>query len=265
MCRALGFDVDQRGATWSEAFRRLADHVEELGILVMVNGVVGSNTHRKLNPDEFQGFALADAYAPAVFVNGAHTKSAQIFTLAHELAHVWLAQSALDDADPGSLAGGQEERWCSAVAAEILVPLLALDQSYRTDAPLTGELDRLTRRFTVSTLVILKRIREAGYLSQAQFRDAYQAELDRVLGLRASEGGSGGNFYNTAPVRTSKRFARAVIASTLEGQTLYRGAFQMLGFKKVSAFNELAQRLVSSSGLPPRRKRVHPGEELARL
>ena len=74
------------------------------------------------------------------------------------------------------------------------------------------------------------------------FRAEYRAELERVLA--ALEGrSSGGNFYNTQPVRVSKRFAKAVVASTLEGQTLYRDAFRMLGFKSQSAFDELSHRL----------------------
>ncbi len=245
MREALSFEVGERGASWTESFRHLADQAEELGILVMVNGVVGSNTHRQLNPDEFLGFALVDDYAPAVFVNGSSTRAAQIFTLAHELVHIWLGQPALDDPDPGDLSsasGHDIERWCSQVAAEILVPATALAQQFRHTADLTVELDRLARSFKVSTLVILRRIREAGYLDSEQYWPAYQAELARVRAL-IGETGSGGNFYNTQPVRTSKRFTRALIASTLEGQTLYRDAFQLLGFRKVSTFNELAHRL----------------------
>jgi transcriptional regulator with XRE-family HTH domain len=109
----LRFDADERGSTWTEAFRVLVDHAESIGFLVMVSGVVGSNTHRKLNPREFRGFALADDLAPIVFVNGADTKAAQIFTLIHELAHLWLGGGALDDADVSGSTGTEAERWCN--------------------------------------------------------------------------------------------------------------------------------------------------------
>ena len=74
---ALSFSVRQRGSSWSDAFARLRDRAEELGVLVMVSGVVGSNSHRRLDPLEFRGFALADSVTPVVFVNAADTKAAQ--------------------------------------------------------------------------------------------------------------------------------------------------------------------------------------------
>jgi hypothetical protein len=96
----------------------------------------------------------------------------------------------------------------------------------------------------VSTLVALRRLFDAQYFTAAQYREEYSSELDRIITLiDEGAGGGGGNFYNTQPVRVSKRFARALIESTLEGQTLHRDAFQMLGFKKVSTFDELAARL----------------------
>jgi Zn-dependent peptidase ImmA (M78 family)/transcriptional regulator with XRE-family HTH domain len=241
MRAALRFGVEERGATWSDALRTLTAHAEDLGFLVMVNGVVGSNTHRKLNPREFRGFALADRMAPLAFVNGADTKAAQIFTLVHELVHLWLGEAALDDTEPAATPASDVERWCNEVTAEVLVPLAMLPD-VTPQAPSTEVLDQLARQFKVSTLVVLRRLREAQRLSYDDYLNLVGAEYQRIMGLIGGRA-SGGNFYATQPVRVSRRFARAIIASTLEGQTLYRDAFQLLGFKKLSTFNELATHL----------------------
>lgn len=243
MRSVFAFEPGERGSTWSEAFSRLLNAVDQQGVLVMVNGIVGSNTHRKLNPGEFRGFALSDDLAPLIFVNGADTKAAQIFTLVHELAHIWLGESGVDDADMTTSSTNVIERWCNEVAAEFLVPAEAFrNVQVDRDDP-TEDLERLARQFKVSTLVILRRLFDTGYFTLAQYRVAYAEERDRVLSIMEDRPSGGGNFYNTQPVRVSKRFARALIESTLEGQTLHRDAYQMLGFKKHSTFDELARHL----------------------
>lgn len=240
---ALGFSVEERGGSWTDALRLLIGRAEGLGVLVMVSGVVGSNTHRKLDPAEFRGFALVDHLAPLVFVNGADTKAAQIFTLVHELAHVWVGETALDDADPTVEPAAATERWCNQVAAEVLLPLAAAEGDLLMDEPLPDKVERVARRYKVSTLVVLRRVHDAGGLTWEAYRVAYRAELHRIMSILEERDAGGGNFFNTQPARVSRRFARAVITSTLEGQTLRRDAFRMLGFKKVSTFQELATRL----------------------
>ena len=240
--KILGFDVEERRSipTWTEALRRFISQADSIGIMVMVSGIVGSNTHRSLNPKEFRGFALANPLAPLVFINGKDTKAAQMFTLAHELAHIWLGETALSDVGPVTMPSNNIEVWCNQVAAELLVPLVVLHDTYRGDISLREELNHLARWFKVSTLVILRRLHDAGKLSREELWFTYEQELKR---LRSLSKGSGGNFYLTLPARVSKRFARALVISTLEGQTLHRDAFRLLGFSKLATFHKLSRQL----------------------
>jgi Zn-dependent peptidase ImmA (M78 family) len=244
MRRALTFDLEERGRmpTWEEALRRFIEQADELGVLVMVNGVVGNNNHRKLDPEEFRGFALADDLAPLIFINGSDSRAAKMFTLAHELAHIWLGQSALSDAGLLSQPSVEMERWCNSVAAELLVPRAVLEAEYQQNADIKGEADRLARRFKVSRLVILRRIYDIGGITQEELWRTYQQSLEPLQEI-ATDQESGGNFYRTQAARVSKRFARALIASTLEGHTLHRDAFRLLGFSKLETFRELGRSL----------------------
>jgi Zn-dependent peptidase ImmA (M78 family) len=239
---ALEFDVEERRQmpTWTDALRRFIEQADRLGVLVMVSGVVGSNNRRKLDPQEFRGFALADSLAPLVFINGADTKAAQMFTLAHELVHIWLGLSAVSDAQASQVPENEVERWCNRVAAELLVPLALVRAEYEQRKPLGEEINRLARRFKVSTLVVLRRIHDAGGLTQDQFWRAYREELER---LRALPAGSGGDFYLTLGARAGKRFARALVVSTLEGRSSFTEAFRLLGFKKMATFREVGRSL----------------------
>ena len=238
---ALSIAERQQLLTWTDALRQLIAKAEDAGVLVMASGVVGSNSHRKLAVEEFRGFALADELAPLVFINGADSKAAQMFTLAHELAHLWLGESGISDPEVGQLAEPGVERWCNAVAAEFLMPLILLQQDYQGGVPITDEIQRLARTYKVSTLVALRRLFDAGFIDQATLWQSYREELARIR--RLDRGGSGGDFYRTLGARTGKRFARAVLSSTLEGQTLFQDAFRMLGVRKTSTFYEAAREL----------------------
>jgi len=244
MRRTLGLSADERARlpSWTEALRQLIERAEDAGVLVMASSIVGSNSHRKLDVEEFRGFALADDLAPLVFVNAADSKAAQMFTLAHELAHLWLGESGVSDAEAGRVPQQEVERWCNAVAAELLVPMQSFAAELRADTPIEDEIQRLARIFKVSTLVVLRRLFDARFIDQAALWQNYRDELARIRALDRG-GTGGGDFYRTLGARTGKRFARAVLSSTLEGQTLFQDAFRMLGVRKTATFYEAAREL----------------------
>jgi Zn-dependent peptidase ImmA (M78 family) len=239
---ALRCDVDERRRlpTWTDALRSLIDGAESLGILVMVSGVVGNSTKRKLDPAEFRGFALSDAFAPLIFINGSDSKAAQMFTLVHEAAHIWLGKSSLDNVDPRPEEHSEVETWCNEVAAETLVPHASLRELYRADEVIDDSLSRLARHFKVSSLVILRSLRETGLLSAGNYWAAYEREVERLSVLPTS---SGGNFYATQATRVGRLFGTALVASTLEGRTLYRDALRLLRISKVRTFQDFGKSL----------------------
>ena len=242
MRRALGFDLDERHTlpTWSAALRRFAEQAEALGVLVMISGIVGNSTRRRLDPEEFRGFALADPLAPVVFVNGADTKAAQMFTLARELAHLWLGESALSDVALRPTPVHRVEAWCNRVAAELLVPGQVVRAAHDASADLSSETQRLAKRFKVSTLVVLRRFKDVGRLGEVEFRVAYRDEIGR---LSARPAASGGSFHPTLSVRVGHRFGHALVTSTLEGRTSFSESLRLLGIRKMSTFREFADTL----------------------
>ena len=238
----LHFEIECRVnlRTWEEGLRHFASLIEDAGIMVMVNGIVGCNTSRKLDPEEFRGFALSHPLAPLIFVNGADSKSAQMFTLAHELAHLWLGESALSDAAPSVMQGPATEQWCNHVAAELLLPL-ALVPTQVSDDRLFDLTRELSKKFKVSTFVVLRRLLDSGALGRAQFWAAYNAEKERLEAL-SREKESGGQFYPTHANRLGRTFGLAIACDAFEGRTSFTEAISLMAVKKLATFEELARR-----------------------
>ena len=239
----LKFGLNERKKTWENAFNTLKVKIQDLGVLVMTSSIVGNNTHRKLDYKEFRGFTLIDSLAPLIFVNGSDTKAAQMFTLAHELAHIVLGEPGLDSVDMSSKNDKRIENWCNSFAAEFLLPINELKKQFRMASDINSELKRLASKNKVSTLVVLRRIYDAGYLEWNEYQIKYKKELARLLKLFADKNLRGGNYYQSLLSRVGKNFSQAVIHSTLGGDTLYREAYDLLGIKKHSAFQRCAAEL----------------------
>ncbi|SIO61496.1 Helix-turn-helix domain-containing protein [Bradyrhizobium erythrophlei] len=222
-----------QATSWEDFLRMFIRQAEAAGILVMRSGIVGSNTHRALSIDEFRGFAIADRVAPLVFINGRDAKAAQIFTLAHEVAHLWIGATGISNVE---LAHTQRqeartERFCNAVAAEVLVPAESLSRHWNNDVSIEMNVSQLVRRYRVSSLVLLRRATEVLDVDHAEIDALYRREFARFRQRETPGEEGGGDFYVTLRSRNGWLFTRAVINAAFEGHTLYRDAARLLGVK----------------------------------
>ncbi|MES9902308.1 MAG: XRE family transcriptional regulator [Sedimenticola sp.] len=214
-------DIDPHGLRWEAYQAALINHAEEAGILVTRSGIVGNNTHRPLDVQEFRGFAVADSWAPIVFINGKDAPAARLFTLIHELAHIWIGSSGVSSV--GTSSEREEERYCNRIAAEFLVPEEKFLQLWQA-GDWEVNLPELSKQFHVSQMVIARRALTLGKINEETYRNYYLNELRRFN----EQTGGGGSFYRNAKSKNSQRFSRAVTAEALSGRILLRDAGKLL-------------------------------------
>lgn len=222
-------------SNWEYALNYLIEKTESVGINVIRNGIVGNNTHRKLNYEEFRGFALVDDYAPFLFINGDDFKSAQMFTLAHELAHIWIGSSAIFDLRQMLPAEDKTEILCNKVAAEFLVPEKHILANWENFRKTDDYFQAIAKYFKVSKIVAGRRLLDLKLISKNDFFEFYNEYIANIQKLEKKSGG--GDFYNNQPLRIGRQFARVVITAVKRGTLLYRDAYRLTGLT-ASTFSE---------------------------
>jgi len=215
-----------RFRTWEDSLNHLVEIIEDKGIIIVFNGVVENNTSRPIDVDECRGFVLVDDYAPFMFVNNADSKSAQMFTIVHELAHIWTGHSAGFDFRKLQPADDPIEKLCDQIAAEFLGPKIALDKIWQG----MSELNKCSRYFKVSEIVIARRALDLGKITKAEFFKFYEEYRNREFDKKKSQS-SGGDFYATAKKRLSITFAHHVERALKSGDLLYRDAYRLTSMK----------------------------------
>lgn len=231
MRERLGLPDAPRTGDGISNMRDLVKRIEGIGVLVMRSSFVGNNTRRLLNPREFRGFALVDSYAPVIFINTADAPGAQHFTLIHELAHIWLGQSGISDADAD--AERETERYCNAVAAEFLVPEALFRPQWQLDIPWQNNLAPLAERYHVSHWVIARRARTLGLIRKPDYDSYVEQRLAAHRPPKSEEtnAATGPTFYRLLPTRVSKRLSQAIAIESLSGRLSLREAHQLIGVK----------------------------------
>jgi Zn-dependent peptidase ImmA (M78 family) len=228
---AINSSLREMAQSWERFLILLARNAEGAGVLVLRNGVVGNNTHRPLSVEEFRGFALSDPVAPIVFINAQDSKAAQIFTLVHELAHIWIGQSGVSNLDYKVRAGQQAspiDRFCDQVAAEVLVPLRDFIVAWSKQDDIDTNLWRLARRYRVSELVILRRALETDLIDEWEYREHFDSRAKR------KGKGEGGDYHRNVLIRNSVTFTLSLLAAVIGGYVSYRDAATLLNVRMAS-------------------------------
>lgn len=147
----------QSAVTDDDFFTTLRSSISALGIMVMQNGVVGTNTHRPLNVDEFRAFVLVDDVTPLIFINSADSKKAKIFSLIHELVHALLGHNEVLNVSPED--DVISERWINQVTINVLMPAKEVELSMVADHKFEENLKQLSRQFHVSLVATAIRLK----------------------------------------------------------------------------------------------------------
>ncbi len=200
------------------------DAAESNGIFVSRTSFIHSRL--KLDSNEIQGFAIADPYAPFVFVNSDDWNAPQLFTLVHEIAHLWIAASGLSNEINLEIINSQKyhpvEQFCNQVTANALMPnkiMLGLDQRVFSGS---SEVFRVARKFGVSSFAFLIRVLNLGLISNATYRvlkneadneyaEFLRREAERKAKQKLAEKKGGPNPYLLRLNKNSRLFTQVVL------------------------------------------------------
>ena len=231
--------------TSADSFRFLRSKISDSGVIVMMNGIVGNNTHRPLEINEFRAFAIADEYAPLIFINSNDSINGKVFSLLHEFAHILIGKNNFFN-DRYSAHGcvNQIETICNAAAAEILVPSDLFVEKWNeviSENDVKTTISTLAKYFKCGIAVIARKALDHGYITSQEYTQISQLAvyLYNEQRKKAKEN-PGGDYYRTASSRIDQRFFRMLAGSVAEGKTLYSDAFRLTNTNRAT-FRELAQ------------------------
>lgn len=231
--------------TPADSYRYLRSRISNAGVIVMMNGIVGNNTHRPLEINEFRAFAIADEYAPLIFINSNDSINGKLFSLLHEFAHILIGKSNFFN-DRYSAHGhvNQIETICNATAAEILVPSDLFVEKWNeaiSENDVKTTITVLAKYFKCGITVIARKAMDHGYIMPQEYTQVAQLAvyLYNEQRKKAKEN-PGGDYYRTAASRIDQRFFRMLAGSVAEGKTLYSDAFRLTHTNRAT-FRELVQ------------------------
>lgn len=200
------------------------DKAESNGIFISRTSFIHSRL--KLNSDELQGFAIADPYAPFVFINSNDWKAPRLFTLVHELAHIWISETGIsNDIEPDIKSKDKFhpiELFCNEVAANALIPTNVISKLAPSTFESVQKVFNVSKNLGVSSFALLVRVFNLGIISddvytklkheaEIEFKAFLKREEEKKAKLKEKEKKGGPNPYLLRLNKNSRLFTQIVL------------------------------------------------------
>lgn len=200
------------------------DKAESHGTFISRTSFIHSRL--KLDSDEIQGFAIADNYAPFVFINSDDWNPPQLFTLVHELAHLWISETGISNNIEPSIKNPNDfnpiELFCNEVAANALMPIEFIENLDKKAFDNAKEVFKNAKVIGVSSFALLVRALNLKIISLSVYKNLkHQADIeyneflkreeDKRLKQKQKEKPGGPNYFLLQLNRNSRLFTQTVL------------------------------------------------------
>lgn len=204
--------------------REWIDAAETAGIFVSRTSFIHSKL--KLDSEELQGFAIADPYAPFIFINSDDWNAPQLFTLVHELAHIWIAETGISNEVQPEVKNKDKfhpvELFCNEVAANALMPSAVIQNIDTSAFQNSTEVFRIAKQLGVSSFALLVRALNLSLITlpvyqklkkqaDIDYAEYLKKEADRKSKLKDKEKKGGPNYFLLQLNRNSRLFTQSVL------------------------------------------------------
>jgi len=225
----------------SEAFKLIRNKFEDKGILTMKNGVVGMNTHRKLDINEFRAFMLYDDIAPLIFINNNDSLGGKIFSLIHEYFHILLEKEDIIVSEEKDI-NLENEKYINKMTAEFLMPKKHIEELWDNKKNKVDQIIEISKLMKVSSLALAIRLNNLTFIDN-KIVNIVREKAIKEFDIKDNNGG--GDFYNTYNTRISKNFKEAVINEVESGEITYTYAFELLGGIKGKTYDKIKEDMIN--------------------
>lgn len=218
--------------TWYEetrkdkSFRYWIDKIEYNRIFIISTGYVGNNK-RLVNVETCKGFTLVDDLCPFIYINTNNLGGGRIFTLIHELVHIFVGSSIGIGYTPIHPSSEPLENFCDKVASEILVPSSFFKVSWNAqNTSYSEKINSLANQYHVSKLVIIKKALDLNFIQKSDFWEFYNLYTNKPYSKS-----NGGQFWNSKPYEVSRKFYSFVDTALKQGKLLPSAAYKLTNMK----------------------------------